>query len=230
MHVPPKEIRPRLVRQASAPVPTHFGEFEVIVYRDEGPILEGADPFLSHEPVAIVAGEVRGKEGVLVRVHSECITSEVFGSLKCDCKQQLEAAQEEIGRVGEGAIIYLRQEGRGIGLVNKLRAYALQAEGADTVDANRMLGLPDDARHYDAAVAMLEELGVRSVRLLTNNPAKVEALRQLGVDVVGRVPVIVQAPSAAAAEYLAVKRRRMHHMLPDSAGRIPGAPKTASGR
>src|SRR5271165_2769212 len=121
------------------------------------------------EHVALVYGRVRGRQGLLVRVHSECLTSEVFGSLKCDCKEQLDAAMAAIARAGEGAVLYLRQEGRGIGLANKIRAYALQSHGHDTVDANRMLGLPDDARSYEVARDMLNHLEVASVRLLTNN-------------------------------------------------------------
>jgi GTP cyclohydrolase II len=158
-------------------------------------------------------GDVRGKSGVLVRVHSECLTSEVFGSLKCDCRDQLEAAQAEIGRRGQGIVLYLRQEGRGIGLANKIRAYKLQSTGHDTVDANRLLGLPDDARDYGAAAAMLEHLGVSSIRLMTNNPAKVKALRALGVTIDGRMPSIVGA-NPHSAPYLEAKRLRMGHSLP----------------
>ncbi|HEY8039554.1 MAG TPA: GTP cyclohydrolase II, partial [Polyangiaceae bacterium] len=139
--------------------------------------------------------------------------SEVFGSLKCDCKEQLDAAMAAVAHAGAGAILYLRQEGRGIGLVNKIRAYALQSNGHDTVDANRMLGLPDDARRYDVARDMLEHLGVASVRLLTNNPAKVDGLRALGVRVVARVPVVVQ-PNKHSVRYLEAKRLRMEHDLP----------------
>jgi GTP cyclohydrolase II len=160
-------------------------------------------------------GPLTGRSHVPIRIHSECLTSEVFGSLKCDCKDQLEAAQAEIARRGFGAVLYLRQEGRGIGLANKVRAYALQAHGADTVDANRLLGLPDDARRYDAAAAMLHNLGVRSVELLTNNPAKEEALRALGVDVSRRIPVLV-ATNPFSASYLETKRSRMRHAIPVS--------------
>jgi GTP cyclohydrolase II len=167
--------------------------------------------------VALVFGDVVGREDTLVRVHSECITSEVFGSLKCDCKEQLDAALAAVARAGAGAVLYLRQEGRGIGLANKIRAYALQSRGHDTVDANRMLGLPDDARRYDVARDMLEHLGIASITLMTNNPAKVEGLRSLGVRVSGRVPIIVP-PTAHSAEYLEAKRLRMEHDLPAGEG------------
>jgi len=168
---------------------------------------------LSPDHVAMVKGDLKGVHGVTCRVHSECLTSEVFGSLKCDCKEQLEAAQAEIGRRGEGVILYLRQEGRGIGLANKVRAYALQAQGHDTVDANRMLDLPDDSRDYQGAAAMLEHLGVGSIRLLTNNPLKVEALRKHGVQVDERAPSIMR-PNLHSISYLEAKRARMNHALP----------------
>ena len=145
MHVPPRVIRPQMKARteclARATLPTRHGDFDTYVFHDEH--------------VAVVFGDVRGREDVLVRVHSECMTSEVFGSLKCDCKQQLDAAMAAVANAGAGAILYLRQEGRGIGLANKIRAYALQSRGHDTVDANRLLGLPDDARRYDVARDML---------------------------------------------------------------------------
>src|SRR5262249_13858975 len=172
MHVPTLEIRPQLEVIAQAPLPTRYGTFDVQIFRYvvEQPSADVADSTLSDEHVALVMGRVAGAERLPVRIHSECITSEVFGSLKCDCKGQLEAAQAEIARRGAGVVLYLRQEGRGIGLANKVRAYALQSRGHDTVDANRLLGLPDDARRYDVARDMLEHLGVTSVRLMTNNP------------------------------------------------------------
>jgi GTP cyclohydrolase II len=204
------EIRPRLEVLAQAPVPTRHGIFEMSVFHwGSGSTEHGLSP----DHVALIMGDVRGKSGVLVRVHSECLTSEVFGSLKCDCRDQLEAAQAEIGRRGQGIVLYLRQEGRGIGLANKIRAYKLQSTGHDTVDANRLLGLPDDARDYGAAAAMLEHLGVSSIRLMTNNPAKVKALRALGVTIDGRMPSIVGA-NPHSAPYLEAKRLRMGHSLP----------------
>jgi GTP cyclohydrolase II len=197
MHVPRRVIRPQTHPRAT--LPTRHGDFETVVFPGEH--------------VALVFGDVAGREDVLVRVHSECMTSEVFGSLKCDCKEQLDAGMAAVARAGAGAVLYLRQEGRGIGLANKIRAYALQSHGHDTVDANRLLGLPDDARRYDVARDMLEHLGVESVRLMTNNPAKIEGLRALGVEVVGRVPVVVP-PNPHSARYLESKRLRMEHDLP----------------
>jgi GTP cyclohydrolase II len=165
------------------------------------------------EHVAMVFGDVRGAEQVPVRVHSECLTSEVFGSLKCDCREQLEYALEAVAKHGQGVVLYLRQEGRGIGLINKVRAYGLQAEGHDTVDANRLLGLPDDTREYHAARDMLMHLGVASIALLTNNPEKVDALARLGVTVTERRPVVI-APNPHSHGYLEAKRARMSHLLP----------------
>jgi len=233
MHVPEGVIRPQRYHTewvAKARLPTVHGEFDTHVFRS-APVALGTTaralasgaaahahgewqapgPFAEH--VALVSGDVRGRHNVLVRVHSECITSEAFGSLKCDCKEQLDASLAEVARSGAGAVLYLRQEGRGIGLTNKIRAYALQSDGHDTVDANRLLGLPDDARRYDAARDMLAHLGIASVRLMTNNPAKVASLRSLGVHVVGRVPVLVP-PNPHSARYLEAKRLRMQHDLP----------------
>jgi len=209
MYVPDEEIRPRLEILAQAPVPTHLGLFEMMVFR----FGDRAEHGLSPDHVALVMGEVRGKASVLVRVHSECLTSEVFGSLKCDCRDQLEAAQAEIARRGQGVVIYLRQEGRGIGLSNKIRAYGLQARGHDTVDANRLLGLPDDARDYAPAAAMLDHLGVASIELMTNNPLKVQALRQFGTKVATRAPSLVGS-NPFSLPYLEAKRLRMGHSLP----------------
>ncbi len=221
MHVPHGVIRPHSSAAptsssatastarwvASAPLPTRFGPFNAHIFRCVG---EGG---AEKEHVAMVFGEIEGGENVPVRVHSECLTGEVLGSLKCDCKEQLDAALAEVARRGGGAVLYLRQEGRGIGLANKIRAYALQSHGHDTVDANRLLGLPDDARKYDVAADMLRYFGVQSVRLMTNNPEKVSALRALGIEVTSRMPVIV-APNPFSAAYLETKRARMAHELP----------------
>lgn len=171
-----------LVIDAEAPVPTKHGAFRFVVFRYARD-LEHDDG----EHVALVAGDPNGDD-VLVSVHSECMTSEVFGSLNCDCAEQLDHALEEIGRVGRGVLVYLRRD-RGIGLANEIRAYALQA-GADTVDTNRALGLPDDARRYAAVAALLHSLGVRSVSLMTNSPAKVDGLDEIGIDVRRRIPIV----------------------------------------
>ncbi len=228
MHVPPKrEIRPQSQPHttwiASAELPTKVGPLVMHVFRAPEPAA-GAG-WLEH--VALVAGDISGGEDVPVRVHSECITSEVFGSLKCDCRDQLDWAQAEIVRRGAGAILYLRQEGRGIGLGNKIRAYELQAQGFDTVDANRGLGLPDDARSYDVARDMLDHLAVRSVQLMTNNPDKIDKLRELGVVVQGRIPVVVPS-NPFSAGYLEAKRVRMAHDLPVRAAGEPA--NLANGR
>jgi GTP cyclohydrolase II len=189
-------------RYAEAFVPTEYGRVRVVVYREIG---------IPHEHCAIVYGELTGKEHVLARVHSECFTGEVLHSLKCDCREQLDYALRAIVKEGCGIVMYLRQEGRGIGLGNKIRAYALQEQGADTVDANRLLGFDDDLRKYHAATAMLKDLEVRSVRLLTNNPEKVQALRAEGV-VVERVPVRIEA-GLDNEGYIKTKRARMGHLL-----------------
>ncbi len=185
-----------------ASLPTGRGDFRVVVFRDQE---TGA------EHVAMVMGDVAG-ESVLVRVHSECLTSEVLGSLKCDCRAQLDSALDVIARRGRGVLVYLRQEGRGIGLGNKIRAYALQAQGHDTYEANRLLGFPDDLRRYDVAADMLRVLGVRSVELITNNPLKLAGLEEAGVAVRTRV----QLPSPANphnVDYLRVKRERTGHLI-----------------
>jgi GTP cyclohydrolase II len=199
----------RLAHLAVSPLPTRFGSFDLHVYRWDDP---AADPSLSDEHLALVFGDVRA-ESVAVRVHSECLTSEVFGSLKCDCRGQLERAQAEIAKRGAGVILYLRQEGRGIGLANKIRAYALQARGADTIEANQLLHLPVDAREYDVAAQILRDLGVASIELMTNNPDKVSALEKLGIVVEKRIPTLVAA-NPHSASYLEVKKRKLQHELP----------------
>ncbi len=202
---PSSKVPSSVVRYSEANVPTAHGTFRLVVYRED----LGNGGF--HDHVAVVHGDVRGEE-VLVRVHSECLTGEVLHSLKCDCREQLDFALGRIGKEGRGAVLYLRQEGRGIGLGDKIRAYALQERGVDTVDANRMLGLPDDSRSYDVAAFMCADLGIRSVALLTNNPLKVSHLRAEGVPVVRRVPVHI-APNEHNRGYLITKTRRMGHQF-----------------
>ncbi|MBU0553935.1 GTP cyclohydrolase II [Myxococcota bacterium] len=187
---------------AKTSLPTEHGPFDLRVWR-------AAD---GKEHLALSVGALDGAEGLPVRVHSECLTGEVLSSLKCDCKAQLNAALTFIQRNGLGLVIYLRQEGRGIGLGNKIRAYELQAQGADTVDANRMLGFDDDLRRYDVAGEILSALNVRSVVLLTNNPAKIEGLRAAGVVVEERQPHKVGLNEVNAA-YLQTKRARMGHLF-----------------
>ena len=193
-------------RVAEACLPTVHGDFRAVGYRS---VLDGV------EHVALVCGEIGDGMDVLVRVHSECLTGDVFGSLRCDCGSQLAGALAAVAAAGRGVVLYLRgHEGRGIGLLPKLLAYSLQDGGSDTVDANLELGLPADARDYDVGAQALVDLGVRSVRLLTNNPAKTAALERQGLRVVERVPM---PPSATAhnLRYLQTKRDRMGHQLPD---------------
>lgn len=186
---------------ASSKLPTKYGEFDCQVYVNNDGI----------EHICLVKGDVSGGDSVLCRIHSECLTGEVFSSSKCDCKQQLEAALSSIGRAQCGILIYLRQEGRGIGLGNKIRAYAEQEKGHDTVDANRVLGLPEDARDYEEASEILERLGVHSVALLTNNPEKITALKKAGISV-NRMMQNIDLSSKEAQKYLAVKKARMGHL------------------
>ncbi len=193
----------RLVRMAAeARLPSRFGRFRVV----------GFDAVDGKEHAAIVKGEVRGREGVPVRIHSECFTGDVMGSLKCDCRDQLEAALTYIESQPQGVVLYLRQEGRGIGLANKIRAYALQDAGLDTVEANHALGFQDDERRYDVAAQMIEELGIRSVRLITNNPNKLSGLGELGIPVDGRIPLQME-PNPFNRRYLETKKVKSGHLL-----------------
>jgi GTP cyclohydrolase II len=196
-----------LKRYAEADLPTAFGPFRLYVYRTVGADADGA---AAEEHMAIVRGDISRGSNILCRVHSECWTSEVLGSLKCDCRDQLDRALEKIAAEGVGVVVYLRQEGRGIGLGNKIRAYDLQNQGADTVEANLRLGFEADARSYDMAARILEDLGVRSLRLLTNNPLKIAGLEAAGVKVVDRLSHWV-GENQHNAGYLAVKRRKMGH-------------------
>jgi 3,4-dihydroxy 2-butanone 4-phosphate synthase/GTP cyclohydrolase II len=194
----------RLVeRVVATKLPTAFGEFNAVGYRS---LLD------DKHHVAMVKGEVSGAEDVLVRVHSECLTGDVFHSLRCDCGEQLEAAMAMIEREGEGVLLYLAQEGRGIGLLNKLRAYKLQEEGLDTVDANLKLGLPADLRDYGIGAQILVDLGLTSIRILTNNPKKIHGLEGYGLSVAEQLP-IQSIPNPHNEEYLNAKRDKMGHVL-----------------
>ena len=188
---------------AEARLPTAYGEARAIAYRSD---VDAA------EHVALVFGDVKTNEPVLVRVHSECLTGDVFGSLRCDCGIQRDMAIKAIAEEGRGVFLYMRQEGRGIGLHNKIRAYALQDDGADTVEANQQLGFPPDLRHYGIGAQILVDLGVRKMRLLTNNPKKVVGLESYGLSLVERVPIVVES-NPENERYLAVKRQKLGHLL-----------------
>ena len=189
---------------ATSLLPTKHGEFRIYVYQP-------ADETVEH--VAIVKGEPRDQEGVLVRVHSECLTGDILGSLRCDCGEQLDAALAKVAEAGVGVVVYLRgHEGRGIGLANKIRAYQLQDQGQDTVEANLALGLPVDTRDYQVAAHILKDLGVRSIRLMTNNPRKMKMLADYGVQVAERVPVLT-AHTPHNIAYLRTKQQKLGHML-----------------
>lgn len=190
-------------RAASAIIPTEFGEFETIVYESD------IDP---QHHVAFVKGDVSSDKGVLVRVHSECLTSDVFGSLRCDCGPQIKQAMKIIEDEGSGVILYMRQEGRGIGLVNKIKAYALQDDGFDTVEANEQLGFKPDLRDYGIGAQILSDLGVKNMRLLTNNPKKIKGLEGFGLQIVERVPIEIP-PNGRNSEYLKVKKDKLGHLL-----------------
>ncbi|MBN1317824.1 MAG: GTP cyclohydrolase II, partial [Anaerolineales bacterium] len=190
-------------KSAQAHLPTRHGEFTIIVYEE---ILSG-----KHH-LALVMGDVNDGKPVLVRAHSECLTGEVFGSLRCDCAPQLDRAMEIIGAEGRGVVLYMRQEGRGIGLCNKIKAYALQEQGADTVEANERLGFAADLRDYGIGAQILADLGLRELRLLTNNPAKVVGLEGYGMRVVERVPLVVP-PTNENFVYLKAKRQKLGHLL-----------------
>ena len=188
-------------------LPTAFGNFEIIAFQDQT---------TGEEHIALAQGlETVPIKPVLVRMHSECLTGDAFGSLKCDCGPQLHATMKMINDAGQGVILYLRQEGRGIGLTNKIRAYALQDQGHDTLDANLLLNLPADARQYDMCGIMLDYLQIKDVQLITNNPLKIKALTDLGINVVSRVPLTVGFNHFNKA-YLETKQKRMSHLYENS--------------
>ncbi len=194
---------PDLEIYGQARLPARAGLFQVVSFRHRG----GANL----DDVALVHGELRGARGVPTRVHSECLTGDVFGSVRCDCRDQLELALARIAAAPTGLLLYLRQEGRGIGIAEKIRAYRLQDEGLDTVEANVHLGFDDDLRSYEIAAGMLRALGVASIELHTNNPRKVRGLSELGVEISARVPLL-PAPRPENAEYLDTKRRKSGHL------------------
>ncbi len=184
-------------------LPTRWGDFKAVAYKSL------VDP---DEHVALVKGDIDGSKPVLVRVHSECLTGDVFGSMRCDCGEQAAHALQQIEAEGEGVFVYMRQEGRGIGLINKLRAYSLQDEGLDTVEANERLGFPMDLRRYGVGAQILRDLGVRKFRFLTNNPKKIVGLEGFGLEMVEQVPLVIE-PNSENRRYLNTKRTKMGHLL-----------------
>jgi GTP cyclohydrolase II len=197
-------IKQRIIPVATAELPTASGFFTLQAYQDEE---------TGEEHIALIHGKLDGVRQCPVRVHSQCFTGDVLGSLRCDCREQLLASMEYIQSTPRGLLIYLKQEGRGIGLLNKIRAYHLQDGGADTVDANRKLGLPDDSRDYAAAAAIIEQLGIRSVSLLTNNPLKIAGLKKYGISIVDRVALTTE-PNDYNRFYLNTKKEKMGHFFP----------------
>jgi len=188
---------------AVANLPSRFGDFQVVAFYNNHDKKEHA---------AFVHGDVCGKEDVSVRLHSECLTGDAIGSLRCDCRDQLEEALKQIGKMENGVLLYLRQEGRGIGFINKIKAYQLQDHGYDTVEANEALGFKSDERDYDIAAHMLRSLNIKSIKLMSNNPDKIKDLKMHGIKITGRIPVIIQ-PNEYNKFYLETKKNKSGHML-----------------
>ncbi|MEO0235666.1 MAG: bifunctional 3,4-dihydroxy-2-butanone-4-phosphate synthase/GTP cyclohydrolase II [candidate division WOR-3 bacterium] len=197
---------------AEADLPTKWGHFRIIGYKDK---------LTGEVHVALVKGDVHGKENVLVRVHSECLTGDTFGSFRCDCGDQLHSAMEKINSEGLGVLLYMRQEGRGIGLENKLKAYELQDGGLDTVEANERLGLPADLRDYGIGAQILVDLGLTTIRLMTNNPKKIVGLEGFGLKIVDRVPIVVK-PRPENLRYLKIKKEKLGHLFDETDLEITG--------
>jgi GTP cyclohydrolase II len=193
----------RFIEQSK--LPTRWGEFNIHAFED---------PFKGKEHVAITMGDCNSGEPLLLRIHSECLTGDAFGSLRCDCGEQLDQALKMISERKRGAILYLRQEGRGIGLVNKIRAYNLQDQGADTVEANEQLGFGADMRDYSICGPMLKHIGVKSVILMTNNPRKIKALENMGIEISGRAPIETER-NPHNSRYLSTKSDKIGHYLPE---------------
>lgn len=197
-------LKPCVKIVAVADLPSRFGDFQVVAfYNDED----------EKEHAAFIRGDVIGKESVPVRMHSECLTGDAIGSLRCDCRDQLETALSLMDSMERGVLLYLRQEGRGIGLINKIKAYALQDAGLDTVEANVALGFRDDERDYGVAAHMLKSLKVRSVQLITNNPKKIEGLTKHGIEISGRIPLVTSS-NRYNESYLRTKAEKMGHLIP----------------
>jgi GTP cyclohydrolase II len=199
----PKKAGPTVELVAQATLPTRHGRFTIYGFKGRGPL---------DEAIALVRGKLKGKTVPLVRVHSQCLTGDVLASLRCDCRAQLELSLKKIGQAGSGILLYLPQEGRGIGLMNKLRAYQLQDRGMDTVEANESLGFAADSRDYDFSAQILKKLGAKKIRLLSNNPEKVRQLEQSGIRVVQRVACQPRISKTSRA-YLQTKKRKMGHLL-----------------
>lgn len=197
------ELDQTVIRHAEASLPTEFGDFRIIGFTS---VADG------EEFVVLTQGDLDDSDPILVRIHSQCMTGDVFHSIKCDCRQQLHAALRTINESGRGVLIYQAQEGRGIGIINKIRAYALQDQGVDTVEANLQLGFGADERNYVLCADILRQLGIRKVRMMSNNPDKIAALEQAGIEVTERVSLDID-PSDYTTDYLRIKKEKMGHLL-----------------